>query len=171
MRLAAAGMTSPIVGIAATFALAGALVACGAGSERTQNQAAENSTEAAVQSVTSKDGTGIAYDKQGSGPPLIIVNGALADRTASEGYAKLLSPHFTVYSFDRRGRGDSGDAAVHSLDAEADDIAAVVDGIGGLEVSLFQFHVWKWTYRARISITGDVAVRYANGGVSVGFWH
>jgi hypothetical protein len=46
-----------------------------------------------------------------------------------------------------------------------------VHGTLGLEVSLFQFYVWRWTYRVRISATGDVAVRYANTGISVGFWH
>jgi hypothetical protein len=46
-----------------------------------------------------------------------------------------------------------------------------IHGTLGVEVSLFQFHVWRWTYRVRISATGDVAVRYANTGISVGFWH
>ena len=84
-----------------------------------------------IQAVTSKDGTRIAYDRQGNGPTLILVGGALADRTAGAGYARLLAPHFTVYSFDRRGRGDSGDTKPYAAAREIEDIAALIDEAGG----------------------------------------
>ena len=65
-----------------------------------------------MRTVTSKDGTRIAYDKIGEGPAVILVNGALAYR-AYWGHGPLaaqLADHFTVYTYDRRGRGESGDA-------------------------------------------------------------
>ncbi len=62
-----------------------------------------------MQIVTSQDGTPIAYDRQGSGPALSLVTGAIARRTDAASLAGKLAPHFTVYSYDRRGRGDSGD--------------------------------------------------------------
>ena len=57
----------------------------------------------------SKDGTRIAYDKTGQGPALLLVAGAFQDRKAMRAYAGPLSEHFTVYNYDRRGRGESGD--------------------------------------------------------------
>lgn len=91
----------------------------------------ESATTVAARTVTSKDGTKIAFDKQGSGPALILVGGALSDRAAGEPYARLLSPHFTVYSFDRRGRGDSGDTKPYSVAREIEDIEALIDQAGG----------------------------------------
>lgn len=83
--------------------------------------------------VTSKDGTRIAYDKLGSGPPLVIVNGALAVRTFmfAQKMADELAKAFTVYNYDRRGRGDSADAPVYSVAKEVDDVAAVCKAAGG----------------------------------------
>lgn len=83
--------------------------------------------------VTSKDGTEIAYDKRGSGPAVILVDGALCYRSFGPmpGLAELLSPHFTVYNYDRRGRGDSGDRQPYSLAREIEDIDALVDEAGG----------------------------------------
>jgi len=75
----------------------------------------DSETQAAVRSVTSKDGTSIAYDRQGEGPPLILVGGALSDRAGSAPLADLLAPRFTVISFDRRGRGDSGDTGPYAV--------------------------------------------------------
>lgn len=59
----------------------------------------------------SRDGTTIAYERRGSGPPLIIVDGALCSRAfgPSGPQAARLADHFTVYTYDRRGRGESGD--------------------------------------------------------------
>ena len=59
--------------------------------------------------VISKDDTVIAFDQSGQGPVVILVGGALGDRSASEPLAALLAEHFTVLNYDRRGRGESGD--------------------------------------------------------------
>ena len=81
--------------------------------------------------VTSQDGTRIAYDKLGKGPALILVNGALATRSSNSELVQLLAPHFTVYSYDRRGRGDSTDTKPYSVKREIEDIAALIDAAGG----------------------------------------
>ena len=66
----------------------------------------ENSdTQVAARSISSKDGTRIAYDRQGQGPALILIGGALSDRAGSVPLAGMLASHFTVISFGRRGRG------------------------------------------------------------------
>ena len=83
--------------------------------------------------VTSADGTSIAYEAQGAGAPLIIVNGALSTKTG-ETQAELvgeLAPHFTVYGYDRRGRGDSGDTAPYAVAREIEDIEALIEKAGG----------------------------------------
>jgi pimeloyl-ACP methyl ester carboxylesterase len=84
-----------------------------------------------MQAVTSRDGTRIAFDKVGKGPALVVVNGALSRRADSAELAQLLAPHFTVYSFDRRGRGDSGHTAAYSAQREIEDIDALIDSAGG----------------------------------------
>jgi pimeloyl-ACP methyl ester carboxylesterase len=66
--------------------------------------------------ILSKDGASIAFDKSGQGPTLIIVPGALATRAVAAPLAAGLSPHFTVLTFDRRGRGDSGDTALYAVE-------------------------------------------------------
>lgn len=76
--------------------------------------------------VISKDGTRIAYDKKGEGPAVILINGALSVRSAGLPIAELLAPHFTVYCFDRRGRGDSTDTQPYSPDREVEDIEALI---------------------------------------------
>jgi pimeloyl-ACP methyl ester carboxylesterase len=81
--------------------------------------------------VTSKDGTLIAFDRSGQGPALILVGGALSDRSASAPLAKLLAPRYTVFAFDRRGRGDSGDTPPYAVEREVEDIEALVDKAGG----------------------------------------
>lgn len=85
-----------------------------------------------MQTVTSKDGTKIAYSKMGSGPALLLVDGALGYRDfgPSKSLAKLLQDKFTVYIYDRRGRGESGDTVPYSLQKEIDDIDALVDSVG-----------------------------------------
>ena len=86
-----------------------------------------------AQTTTSKDGTAIAYDKLGSGPPLVLVNGALSVRSFvfARKMAEELASSFTVYSYDRRGRGDSGDTAPYSVKKEIEDLAAVCGAAGG----------------------------------------
>ena len=86
-----------------------------------------------MNTVTSKDGTKIAYDKQGEGPAVILVYGALCYRSFGSlpELVKLLAPHFTVYNYDRRGRGDSGDTKPYAVEREVEDIEALIDGAGG----------------------------------------
>ena len=83
--------------------------------------------------VTSKDGTQIAFDRRGQGPAVILVDGALCYRSFGPmpGLAELLAPHFTVYNYDRRGRGESGDAQAYSVRREIEDIEALIDEAGG----------------------------------------
>jgi pimeloyl-ACP methyl ester carboxylesterase len=81
--------------------------------------------------VTSKDGTKIAYDKIGEGPALILVGGALSDRSGAAPFAAPLSKHFTVYSYDRRGRGGSGDVKPYSVAREVEDLEALIEAAGG----------------------------------------
>jgi pimeloyl-ACP methyl ester carboxylesterase len=84
-----------------------------------------------VSTVTSNDGTIIAYDRTGEGPPLILVAGAFQDRKAMGAYARPLADHFSVYAYDRRGRGDSGDTPPYAIEREIADIAALIDEAGG----------------------------------------
>src|ERR687898_2699225 len=81
--------------------------------------------------VTSRDGTTIAFDRLGDGPPVILVCGGSTDRTANAGEAELLAEHFTVFNYDRRGRGDSGDTAPYAVEREIEDIDAVIAAAGG----------------------------------------
>lgn len=85
-----------------------------------------------MDTVASRDGTSIAYWRSGSGPPLVLVHGALADHeTAWRDVIDCLASSFTVFAMDRRGRGGSGPAHAHTIEQGYDDIVAVVDDIGG----------------------------------------
>ena len=81
---------------------------------------------------TSADGTPIAFTRAGHGPPLILIDGALCHRGAgpNRGLAKRLAQDFTVLTYDRRGRGESGDTAPYAVEREVEDIAAVVETVG-----------------------------------------
>jgi pimeloyl-ACP methyl ester carboxylesterase len=81
--------------------------------------------------VTSNDGTTIAFDRLGDGPPVILVCGGSTDRTANAPLAAVLAPRFTVLNYDRRGRGDSGDTPPYAVEREVEDIAAVIEAAGG----------------------------------------
>ena len=84
--------------------------------------------------VTSQDGTTIAFDKVGSGPAVILVNGAIVYRAFDPSMAQLaelLGQHFTVYNYDRRGRGDSGDTQPFAREREIEDLQALVEDAGG----------------------------------------
>jgi pimeloyl-ACP methyl ester carboxylesterase len=84
--------------------------------------------------VTSQDGTTIAFDKVGSGPAVILVNGAMAYRAFDPfmaHLAELLSTHFTVYNYDRRGRGASSDTRPFAREREIEDLQALVEDVGG----------------------------------------
>jgi pimeloyl-ACP methyl ester carboxylesterase len=86
-----------------------------------------------MSTVTSKDGTKIAYSKTGSGPVVILVDGALCYREfgPSGPLAKLLEQHFTVYTYDRRGRGESTDTQPYAVEREVEDLEALVKEAGG----------------------------------------
>lgn len=81
--------------------------------------------------VTSRDGTTIAYDRYGEGPALVFVDGATAVRAYDESLATTLAPHFAVYAYDRRGRGDSGDTPPYAVEREIEDLDAVIQATGG----------------------------------------
>jgi pimeloyl-ACP methyl ester carboxylesterase len=81
--------------------------------------------------VTSQDGTTIGFDRLGDGPPVILVTGGSVDRRSNAGLAAALAGEFTVYNYDRRGRGDSGDTLPYAIDREIEDIAAVTEAAGG----------------------------------------
>jgi pimeloyl-ACP methyl ester carboxylesterase len=86
-----------------------------------------------MKKVISADGTSIAYDSAGDGPPVILVDGAFGSRSMgpNQALAKELATDFTVITYDRRGRGESGDAPRSSFEPEVEDIAAVLEAVGG----------------------------------------
>ena len=103
--------------------------------------------------TTSRDGTTIAYDREGDGDPLVLVPGAFSYRRYS-GQVKLaglLAARFTVYSYDRRGRGDSGDAKAYAVEREIEDLAAVIDAAGG------HAHVWGLSSGAVLALEAAAA--------------
>jgi pimeloyl-ACP methyl ester carboxylesterase len=86
--------------------------------------------------VTSDDGTTIAFEQRGAGPPLVLVGGAFEQRamdseTAQLAAAPLLTEHFTVIHYDRRGRGASTDTLPYALEREIEDIDALITAAGG----------------------------------------
>jgi hypothetical protein len=86
-----------------------------------------------VQTVISKDGSRIAYDRYGSGPTVILVGGALGYRKFKkmEELAQLLAERCTVINYDRRGRGDSTEVKPFALEREIEDIQGLIDAEGG----------------------------------------
>ena len=84
-----------------------------------------------MNTVRSKDGTTIAFDRSGSGPALILIGGAMSNRGGSASVAAILAPRLTVYSYDRRGRGDSGNTLPYAVDREIEDLAALIADAGG----------------------------------------
>jgi pimeloyl-ACP methyl ester carboxylesterase len=86
-----------------------------------------------MKTAISKDGTRIAYDVQGSGPALVLVDGAMCRRAFGPmgELAPKLAHRFTVYGYDRRGRGDSGDTPPYAVEREIEDLAALIDAAGG----------------------------------------
>ena len=82
--------------------------------------------------VTSKDGTRIAYEKVGSGPAFVLVDGAMCYRDFGpcRSAATAFSDRYTVYFYDRRGRGESGDSPEYAPEREYEDLAAVIDATG-----------------------------------------
>jgi pimeloyl-ACP methyl ester carboxylesterase len=90
-----------------------------------------------MKTIISKDGTSIAYDRSGKGPAIILVVGAFNDRATGAPLARSLEPHFTVFNYDRRGRGESGDTAAqesrepYAIEREIEDLDALIDQAGG----------------------------------------
>jgi pimeloyl-ACP methyl ester carboxylesterase len=80
--------------------------------------------------VTSKDGTTIAYEKTGKGPAVVLVGGILGDRSQQVPLATLLADHFTVFNYDRRGHGQSGDTPPYAVEREIEDIEAIIKDAG-----------------------------------------
>jgi len=85
-----------------------------------------------MERVTSRDGTPIAVDRRGSGPALVLVAGALSDRSAGAPLAASLADAFTTLAYDRRGRGDSGDTPPYAVEREIEDLEAVLEIAGGV---------------------------------------
>lgn len=86
-----------------------------------------------MDTVVSKDGTRLAYERVGKGPPVVLVDGALCSRGFGPmpGLARLLADRYTVYTYDRRGRGGSTDTLPYAREREIDDLAALIDAAGG----------------------------------------
>jgi hypothetical protein len=79
----------------------------------------------------SKDGTRIAFDRSGEGPPIVLMTAGPGDRSGHAQLAGLLAQRFTVFNYDRRGRGESGDTLPYAVDREFEDLAAILTEAGG----------------------------------------
>lgn len=103
--------------------------------------------------VQSRDGTSIAYDSAGRGPALILVGGAFSFRRYKSWVqlVELLAPRFRVISYDRRGRGDSGDAPAYAVEREIEDLEALVEAAGG------SAHVFGMSSGAVLALRAAVA--------------
>jgi pimeloyl-ACP methyl ester carboxylesterase len=84
-----------------------------------------------MRTAVSADGTTIAFDRYGDGPPVIMAAGAFNTRATTEPLGRALAQHVTVLNYDRRGRGDSGDTPPYATDREIEDIAALITVAGG----------------------------------------
>lgn len=105
--------------------------------------------------VTSRDGTPIAYERSGEGPPVILVGGALTDRQAAATLAAELAPHFTAVAYDRRGRGASGDTPPYAVEREVDDLGGLVAELGG------------WAFVCGFSAGAALALEAAASGLAI----
>jgi len=84
-----------------------------------------------VEFATSKDGTQIGYDRSGEGPAVILVSGGSVDRSSNAPVGALLAGGLTVFNYDRRGRGPSGDTPSYAVQREVEDLEAVIGAAGG----------------------------------------
>ena len=87
--------------------------------------------ESRMENVTSADGTSIAYSRSGRGPALVLVVGAFCDRETTSALSPLLGSSFTVFEYDRRGRGASTDTPPYAVGREVEDLRAVIEAAGG----------------------------------------
>lgn len=85
----------------------------------------------AMEKVASADGTTIAFERSGNGPAVVLVGGALNHRGSAAHLAELLASRCTVFTYDRRGRGDSGNTRPYTVQREVEDLAALVEVAGG----------------------------------------
>jgi pimeloyl-ACP methyl ester carboxylesterase len=99
-----------------------------------------------METTTSKDGTSLAFDRLGSGPPVVLVCGGSVDRMADAAIAQELSSDFTVFNYDRRGRGDSSDTLPYAIEREIEDIEAVIEAAGG------SAHLWGSSSGAALAL-------------------
>jgi pimeloyl-ACP methyl ester carboxylesterase len=106
-----------------------------------------------MNTVTSRDGTRIAYDATGEGPVVILIGGAFSYRRfpKSVQLAELLAEQFTVINYDRRGRGDSGDNKPHSVTREVEDLDAMIAANGG------SASLWGWSSGAVLAVRAAAA--------------
>lgn len=81
--------------------------------------------------IRSKDGTTIAFDRTGTGPPLVVIGGAMSDRRAAADLASHLDRDLTIVAYDRRGRGDSTDTGPYAVEREIEDLDALIGEVGG----------------------------------------
>jgi len=84
-----------------------------------------------MNNVTSKDGTTIVYERSGKGPAVVLVGGILGDHSQQAPLATLLAEHFTVFNYDRRGHGASGDTPPYAVEREIEDLEAMIEEAGG----------------------------------------
>jgi len=82
-----------------------------------------------METIESTDGTTIAYERTGEGPPLVLVHGSAGHHVEWQEVVPALSASFTVYAMDRRGRGESGDSGEYAIEREYEDVAAVVEHV------------------------------------------
>jgi pimeloyl-ACP methyl ester carboxylesterase len=109
-----------------------------------------------MEKVTSADGTAIAYDRLGAGPAIVLVCGGSVDRMSNAPLAALLAEDYTVYNYDRRGRGDSGDAEVYAIEREFEDLDAIFAAAGG------SAHLYGTSSGAALALLATAAGRPAN---------
>src|SRR6516162_8785306 len=115
-------------------------VACRAGQYRPRQSAPVTSQQGGhpMNTAVSADGTTIAFDRYGDGPPVLMAGGAFNTRATSEPLARALAQRFTALNYDRRGRGDSGDTTPYAVEREIEDIGALITTAGG-SASMFGY--------------------------------
>jgi pimeloyl-ACP methyl ester carboxylesterase len=109
-----------------------------------------------MEHVTSADGTAIAYDRLGEGPAVVLVCGGSVDRMSNAPLAALLAENYTVYNYDRRGRGDSGDGAEYAIEREFEDLDAILAAAGG------SAHLYGTSSGAALALLATAAGRPVN---------